>query len=149
MRKLPTFTCKHCGKSDSSKNRRNTFCDQACKNAFHYAAYIVRWKAGEETGCHGTNNTLSGHIRRFLITKNGDKCWKCGWCEIHPVTNKIPVQWNHIDGDSTNCSEENIELICPNCHSLTPNYGALNKGRSTRNNRRIGSLVDRNVANVD
>lgn len=30
-----------------------------------------------------------------------------------------------------NNKEENLELLCPNCHSLTDNFGALNKN-STR-----------------
>lgn len=148
-RSLPNLTCKHCGNTDPSKNRRNTFCDNVCKARFYRAIYIAAWKAGTERGFHGANNELSGHIRHYLIEKRGCKCWSCGWAEIHPVTGKVPVQWNHINGDSTDCSEENLELICPNCHSLTPNFGALNKGKSTRTKRRIGSLVDRNVANVD
>lgn len=148
-RTLPDLTCKYCGKTDSTKNRRNTFCNNICKSSFYHDAYIADWKSGKESGHHGVNNSLSGHIRKYLIEKNGCRCWKCGWEEVHPVTGKVPVQWNHIDGDSTNSSEENLELICPNCHSLTPNFGALNKGKSTRNKRRIGSLVDRNVANVD
>ncbi len=35
---------------------------------------------------------------------------------------------NHIDGNSENNKEKNLELLCPNCHSLTPNFKGLNKG---------------------
>ena len=35
------------------------------------------------------------------------------------------------DGDATNNSEDNLQLLCPNCHSLTENYGRLN-AKSTR-----------------
>lgn len=38
---------------------------------------------------------------------------------------------DHIDGDATNNSEDNLQLLCPNCHSLTENYGRLN-AKSTR-----------------
>ena len=44
------------------------------------------------------------------------------------MTNKCPLQIHHIDGNYKNNSEENLELLCPNCHSLTHNYGTLNKG---------------------
>ena len=34
---------------------------------------------------------------------------------------------HHIDGDCTNNKMENLQLLCPNCHSLTSNFGSLNK----------------------
>jgi 5-methylcytosine-specific restriction endonuclease McrA len=53
---------------------------------------------------------------------------RCGWDEIHPITNKVPIQLDHIDGNSENNSLQNLRLLCPNCHSLTPTFGILNKG---------------------
>jgi 5-methylcytosine-specific restriction endonuclease McrA len=32
------------------------------------------------------------------------------------------------DGNSENNLEENLRLLCPNCHSLSPNFRNLNKG---------------------
>jgi len=34
----------------------------------------------------------------------------------------IPLELHHRDGDRTNNSLANIELLCPNCHALTDNY---------------------------
>ena len=42
----------------------------------------------------------------------------------------------HIDGNSENNNIENLELLCPNCHSLTPTFGALNKGKGRKNRKR-------------
>ena len=61
---------------------------------------------------------------------------KCGWSERNPITKKVPIQMEHIDGNSENNSIENLELLCPNCHSLTPTFGALNKGRGRKNRKR-------------
>lgn len=55
-------------------------------------------------------------------------CSKCGWDEINLATGKSPVQIDHKNGDSSNHSFSNTQVLCPNCHSLTPTYGALNKG---------------------
>lgn len=45
----------------------------------------------------------------------------------------MPLEVEHIDGDSTNNKEYNLTLLCPNCHSLTKTYRGLNKGNGTRN----------------
>lgn len=41
----------------------------------------------------------------------------------------IPLEIDHIDGNSENNSEENLRLICPNCHSLTATYKGANRGK--------------------
>jgi len=33
---------------------------------------------------------------------------------------------HHKDGNRSNNKEDNLELLCPNCHSLTDNFGILN-----------------------
>jgi hypothetical protein len=93
-----------------------------------YSAYIERWKEGLESGMKGSTS-LSRHIRRYLFDKFGSKCSRCGWCEVHPTTNNVPLEVEHLDGDFRNNQEGNLDLLCPNCHSLTPTYRALNRGR--------------------
>ena len=51
----------------------------------------------------------------------------CGWGEKNPVTNLIPLEIHHKDGNYLNNTKENLQVLCPNCHSLTPNFKALNK----------------------
>jgi 5-methylcytosine-specific restriction endonuclease McrA len=53
---------------------------------------------------------------------------KCKWAERNPITEKVPIELNHRDGHSENKNLDNLELICPNCHSLTPTYKKLNAG---------------------
>lgn len=65
------------------------------------------------------------------MDKHERKCQVCGWDKIHPITGEPPLHVHHIDGDATNNSEDNLQLLCPNCHSLTENYGRLN-AKSTR-----------------
>jgi Zn finger protein HypA/HybF involved in hydrogenase expression len=71
----------------------------------------------------------SSHIRRYLFLKFGNKCCECSWCEINTLTGKVTLEVEHIDGDYKNNREENLKLLCPNCHSLTPTYRALNRGK--------------------
>jgi hypothetical protein len=80
------------------------------------------WKSGKLLPKSGKTKTL-------LIFEHGEKCQKCGWAEVNPVSNTIPIELEHIDGDCYNNKYENCTLLCPNCHSLTPTYKALNAGK--------------------
>ena len=71
---------------------------------------------------------ISGHLRRYLLEKYKEKCSSCGWSKKHSVTGVAPLEIDHIDGNAENNSEENLRLLCPNCHSLTPHFRNLNKG---------------------
>ena len=85
---------------------------------------------------------ISSHIRRYMREKYNNQCSRCGWCEVNPYTNKVPLEVEHIDGNYLNNSENNLDLICPNCHSLTPTYRALNmgNGRKDRHKYNLQSL---------
>ena len=113
-----------------------------------YNVYIERWKAGFETGIVGAA-AISRYIRRYFIGKYGEKCQRCGWRERNPVTGKVPLTIDHIDGDCLNNAENNLKLLCPNCHSLTPNYGNLNKGKSQRYYRRAEATMKRILGDVE
>lgn len=93
-----------------------------------YENYIKRWKLGLESGMRG-KTSLSNHIRRYMLDKYNNSCSRCGWCEVNPYTNKIPLEIEHIDGNFQNNVESNLIVLCPNCHSLTGTYRALNKGK--------------------
>ena len=56
-----------------------------------------------------------------------DKCCRCGWSQKPVGAEFTPCELHHKDGDCRNHKRENLELICPNCHSLTETYRAKNK----------------------
>jgi 5-methylcytosine-specific restriction endonuclease McrA len=68
-------------------------------------------------------------LRRYLINRLGEKCARCGWAERHTTTKKVPIEVEHIDGNWQNYRLENLTLLCPNCHALTPTFRGLNRGR--------------------
>ena len=46
---------------------------------------------------------------------------------------RIPLTWDHMDGDCTNNRRQNLRLLCPKCQALTDTYGSLNvRSRRTR-----------------
>jgi hypothetical protein len=132
--KKPRANCLACGKT--IKRAVDKFCDNHCQGEYEYRTYIERWFAGLETGRKGSFYALSDHIRRYMRETYDEKCSQCGWAENHPITDKIPLTIDHIDGDVENCRPENLRLLCPNCHSLTETYGSLNRGKGKRPNHK-------------
>lgn len=71
-------------------------------------------------------------IRKFMKEYHGMVCSSCKgetW-----MGNPIPLELDHIDGNAGNNRLDNLRLLCPNCHALTPTHKAKNKGsgRSSR-----------------
>ena len=120
----PGHYCLNCGKEIDCEKK---FCNHKCHSDYKHNQYIKEWKEGLQTGIIG-DYQISTHIRKYLFDKYDSKCCKCGWHEVNPTTQLIPLQIHHIDGNAENNNEDNLELLCPNCHALTPNFGNSNKG---------------------
>ena len=73
--------------------------------------------------------------KRFLIEKNGPKCFNCNWSEVNVHTGKVPIELDHKDGNCSNNKLDNLRLLCPNCHSLTSTYKGSNKGKNKTSER--------------
>lgn len=124
--------CLNCGEIIQ---RRSMYCSMECQRKYEYNIYINRWKQGLEDGMSGQYQ-LSRKIRKYLFEKYDNKCSKCGWNEVNPYTGNIPLEVHHNDGDYTNNSEDNLSLLCPNCHSLTATYKNSNAGNGRKSRKK-------------
>jgi len=63
-------------------------------------------------------------MRNFLVRQRGDKCENCGITEWN--NQKLSFHVDHINGDRTDNRNENLKILCPNCHSQTETYASKN-----------------------
>lgn len=60
-------------------------------------------------------------LRRGLLEiGREEKCFVCGIVEWMGV--RLILEIEHKDGDFQNDLQDNLEFICPNCHSQTPTF---------------------------
>ena len=62
--------------------------------------------------------------RLFKAGLKENKCEICGISEW--LGQPIKCELHHKDGNRTNHKLENLQILCPNCHSQTDTYRALN-----------------------
>lgn len=62
-----------------------------------------------------------------VLVDTGYKEYKCECCGINEWNGKrITLQLHHKNGNHKDNSLENLEILCPNCHTQTDNYGSKN-----------------------
>jgi 5-methylcytosine-specific restriction endonuclease McrA len=126
---MKLFNCIICGiEKPTSYSKANKYCSTECYIEGAYRNKIQKWKDGELTGNKGINSIqVSGYVRRYIEEKFDYKCACCGqgkeW-NGRPLS----LQLEHLDGNSSNSREENLSILCPNCHTQTEFYGSKNKG---------------------
>jgi hypothetical protein len=148
------FCSQRCSAISNNKNRgyqtrsKSKYCEN-CRHELgrHQYKYCsidcqnqLRWKKIIEKIENGITTLYQKNYKKYLIHKYGNKCMKCEWDKINPTTGLVPIQLEHKDGNSENHDLKNLELLCPNCHSLTPTYGALNKGNGRTKRRETRRL---------
>ena len=64
----------------------------------------------------------TSHLSKRLVSE-GYKKYQCECCGITDWNGKrISLELNHKDGNNSNHSLNNLELLCPNCHSQTHSF---------------------------
>lgn len=69
---------------------------------------------------HFSTYKTSKAVKSYLIKIRGHICESCQnstW-----LSQPITLELEHIDGDRTNNCENNLKLLCPNCHSYTKTW---------------------------
>ena len=96
------------------------------------------WNKGKTTGpkrdiqdyLSNSQTTTTWRLKNRLI-KEGLLKNQCNSCVgVKWFDKPMPLELHHKDGDKLNNSLDNLELLCPNCHTLTTNYRGKNQKRA-------------------
>jgi hypothetical protein len=132
-----SLTCRNSReKSDETKNKISNGVKnsekfrQSLNNSVKFIDYKKRAKKNKETWdkkiLNAEYETLSfERLRKRIKLEQDNKCNKCG---IDSWNDKpIVLELEHKDGDHNNNKRENLESLCPNCHSQTETWRGKDK----------------------
>lgn len=64
--------------------------------------------------------------RLFAVGLKKKQCELCGWKKVSD-DGRLPLELDHINGNSTDNRLKNLRVLCPNCHSLQPTHRGRNR----------------------
>lgn len=74
------------------------------------------------------NSTYNTARLRARLIKAGLKPAACELCGLQAWRGEpLPLMLDHINGEPTDNRLENLRILCPNCHALTPTWCARNR----------------------
>jgi len=155
--------CLNCGEVFPYERRRNKFCSQSCAASFNNKGVVRTEVVNSKTCAHCGENKEKRHnkycdfciekgvynyphsleeilsesgVRAYLLRTREYRCQECGldmWRD-----RPIALEVDHVDGNPDNNTEENLRLVCPNCHALTESFKgkARSTGKAGRYSRR-------------
>lgn len=103
-----------------------TYCSQACVRRKDYSAWL---NGGDWAIATKPRGGLLYTARSAYLERFGRFCSECDWSKPNPALGVVMVEVDHKDGDRYHNHVDNLRVLCPSCHSLTPTYRMLNRRR--------------------
>ena len=89
-----------------------------------------KYKTAEEY-IQGT--CVKSHILKEKLFKDGLKEKRCELCQISVWQGvELPLELHHKDGNHFNNHFDNLQILCPNCHSIQEGNAGANIGKYTK-----------------
>jgi hypothetical protein len=149
----PKF-CLHCGTKIPFEKRESKFCNRSCSASYNNRGVTRHIKRSKFCQCGNPKKLINKYCdeciekrvynkkytdlqeakndrvrKRILLEQREHKCEVCGLLEWNDKP--IPLELDHIDGNTDNNTALNLRLICPNCHAQTETYKGANAGKDS------------------
>ena len=153
------FCCQSCASGFSTKSKRKEINEKVSKKMKGrsvgsakigydkekwYVSCLITWQKNKELRKENTpfHEWPLATIREHIFDEQNGCCNKCGldkWLE-----ELITLELEHKDGNNKNNTRENLEFLCPNCHSMTVTWRGRNKNKNNGKKR----VSDENLLNA-
>ena len=127
------YNCLFCNsESKSTHQKKNKYCSLKCQKDFQTKEKLDEWlMTGRLEGKHTQSPRW---LKNYILAEQHGKCAKCGISDWQGSL--LVLELEHKDGNSGNNRRDNLECLCPNCHSQTSTYKAKNKGNGRLHRRK-------------
>ena len=85
------------------------------------------------------NTNFKSDTLKYRLVKEGLKQWKCEKCGNEGVWEgkELVLELHHINGNHYDNRLENLQILCPNCHSQTDNFRNKNSTKAVKLKKRV------------
>lgn len=85
------------------------------------------------------NTNFKSDTLKYRLVKEGLKQWKCEKCGNEGVWEgeELVLELHHINGNHYDNRLENLQILCPNCHSQTDNFRKKSNTKAVKPKKRV------------
>ena len=85
------------------------------------------------------NTNFKSDTLKYRLVKEGLKQWKCEKCGNEGVWEgkELVLELHHINGNHYDNRLENLQILCPHCHSQTDNFRNKNSTKAVKPKKRV------------
>jgi 5-methylcytosine-specific restriction endonuclease McrA len=128
--------CKFCLTPLSYEKKKLTYCNHSCAASFNNLGVCRTISKIKENKVVKNKEYYRNKFRlgevldpatvRKYIKEIYSSCCKCNISEWNGIA--LTLEIHHKDGNSSNNKPDNLEILCPNCHTQTDNHRSKNIG---------------------
>lgn len=117
--------CEYCSKNIMGNSNTSIYCSRNCFNE-HTKQKTYTYFLSSPIELQRADYDIPDSIKHTIIKEQSCKCDICGIDEIWNYK-KLVFILDHIDGDASNNTRDNLRGVCPNCDSQLDTYKSKNK----------------------